>query len=283
MVPIRIKCPSCSKVGSINISTDMLKNSLRGLLAVNVAKDIVCSHTFIVYIDKNLTIRDYFISDFNVELPKITEEEINKIGSLPTRDVLDIDLIRLNITAPLLTYILSAIFLKQKIVIIEDQSFMHSHIFNFFKYITQTSFKTNIIIITEENFKNNKNSYKYSMVFDHLAIIRNVKNLINPKKLYIEKQLIRRFLAEEDSGYSYIILRNDIQRAYDYAKSIVNFINDFKERNETVNILKISTKLEEKYNIKVNREYLDFLIDIVKNYFGVAAPSYRDSFISALK
>ncbi|MFX1393775.1 MAG: hypothetical protein ACFFAH_09390 [Promethearchaeota archaeon] len=281
MNKVKIKCPSCSKTGTIEISPNILKNSIRGLLAINIARDIICPHSFIAYIDKNLSVRDYFVADFRVELPQMTTEEISKADKIPSRDIVDIDLIKLNIPAILLTYILKSIFLKQRIVIINDQEFLHHHIHNFFKYITQNSFETNIILMTEETYNKNKKTYKDSMIFDNIHILRNVKKLINPKKLFIEKQIVSRFVIEFDLEYSYIILKNDILKAFEFSKEITDFIKDYKEKNESINILEISAQLEKKYNTKISRIYLDFLIDIVINYFEVACPSYSDSFISS--
>ena len=279
MTKVQINCPSCSKAGSIEISPNLIKDSLRGLLAINIAKDIICSHSFIAYIDKNLNVRDYFVADFQIELPQMTPEEISKADKIPSKDIVDIDLIKLNIPAMLLTYILKSIFLKQEIVLIHDNEYLHNHIHNFFKYITQNSFETNIILMTEEAYNNNKKTYKDSMIFDNINILRNMKKLINPKKLSIEKHFVSRFVSEGDLGYSYIVLKNDILKAFELSKTIVNLINESKERNEKVNTLKIGTQLEELYNFKINTIYLNFLIEIVKYYFGVTVPSITDSFL----
>ncbi|MFX1395163.1 MAG: hypothetical protein ACFFAH_16565, partial [Promethearchaeota archaeon] len=61
--------------------------------------------------------------------------------------------------------------------------------------------------------------------------------------------------------------------------AIVNFINECKEKNEKVNTLKISTQLEDLYDFKINTIYLNFLIEIVKHYFGITLPSITDSFL----
>ena len=71
----------------------------------------------------------------------------------------------------------------------------------------------------------------------------------------------------------------DILRAFELSKAIVDFINESKEKKEKVNILKIRTELEILYHIKINIIYLNFLIEIVKHYFGVTVPSITDSFI----
>ena len=280
MKKVQIRCPSCSKIGTIEILEDAMKSAPRGLLAVNIAKDILCPHNFIAYIDKNLNVRDYFISDFSIELPEITQEEKEKIGKIPSKDILDIDLIRINIPATLLTYILRSIFLKQKIVLLFEQEFLYRHISNFFKYISQGSFNVDMTIIAHDQYKNNKKDYKDSIVFDYLTIVKNNKKLINPKKLHIEKQIVSRFMTEGDLGYSYIVLRNDIQRAFNYAKSIVDIL---KNSNKDIqrNILKICVELERRHNFKINTMYLSFLTEIVEYYFGVKLPSITDSFLYA--
>ena len=279
MTKVQINCPSCSKAGSIEISPNLIKDSLRGLLAINIAKDIICSHSFIAYIDKNLNVRDYFVADFQIELPQMTPEEISKADKIPSKDIVDIDLIKLNIPAMLLTYILKSIFLKQEIVLIHDNEYLHNHIHKFFKYITQNSFEMDIIIITEEMYKNDNKNYKDSMVFGGINILRNVKNLINPKKLSVEKQILSRFVNEVGLGYSYIILKNDILMAFEFSKAIVDLINESQEKNEKINTLKIREELEKTYNNKINTIYLNFLIEIVKNYFGTSLPSITDSFL----
>ena len=80
MAEVQIKCPTCGNNGEINVSEELLKSISRGLLAINVQKTI-CEHSFIVYIDKNLTIRDYFIADYHLELPELitSKPETEKI------------------------------------------------------------------------------------------------------------------------------------------------------------------------------------------------------------
>ena len=195
----------------------------------------------------------------------MTPEELIEADRIPNKDIVDIDLIKLNMPAMLLTYILKSIFLKQKIVIIDNQEFLHHHFNNFFKYITQNSFETYITIITEEMYKNNKKDYKDSMVFHSITILRNVNKLINPKKLFIEKQIVSRLVSEFDLEYSYIIFKNDILKAFEFSKEISDFINNFNEKDVPINILEISAELEKKYKTKISRIYLDFLIDIVKS------------------
>ena len=279
MNKVKIRCPSCSRTGFIEISTESIKKALRGLIAINIAKGIICEHTFIAYIDKNLNIRDYFVADFQIEIPQLPQSEKDLKTSIPKKEIIDIDLIKLNIPATLLVYILKSIFSKQKIVLIFDQEFLYNHIYNFFNYITKNSFEINIIIITKEKYNKNKKNYKNSMVFEDINILRNKNKLINPRKLAVQKHIVNRFLTEKDLGYSYIVFKNEILKAYELAKAIVDIIKESKEKNESVNTLKINSQLEKLFGIKINIIYLKFLIEIVENYFGITVPSITDSFL----
>ena len=115
------------------------------------------------------------------------------------------------------------------------------------------------------------------MVFDGTKIIRNVDKSINPKKLTIEKQIVQKFIADIDLNLSLLYLKNDIQKVYFLAKSMVDIINN-QYKNEKINILKINKNLEETNNTKINNLYLEFLVEIVRNYFGINVPSIFESF-----
>ncbi len=281
MARVEIICPSCGEKGGIEISNEAVKDVARGLLAVNIANQIICKHTIIAYVDKNFHVRDYFVADFRIEIPEITHSEMKNDLILPKKEVLDVDLIKLNLTATLLTYIIKSIFFKQTVAIISDQEFLHNHILNFFKYITQDSFEIDISIIIEEKYKSNKKSYKNSIVLQGNKLLRNNKNIINPKKLLVEKQIVSNFMHESELGYGYIVLRNEIRKAYTFSKEIFDFIEKNK-KDEVPNALKIKSYLEETYHVKISNVYMNFLIEIVNNYFGITLPSLTESFFDIL-
>ena len=282
MTNVKVKCPICDKKGTIDVSKDIMKDASRGLLAVNIAIGIICSHSFVAYIDKNFNVRDYFTADFQIEIPEITPTEKVHASIIPTKEVLDIDLIRLNISSILLTYILKSIFSNQKIVLISNQQFLYGHIMNFFRYITQGTFKLDLTIISAEDYESRKKELKDAIVLDNFNIIKNNENLINPKKLLIESGIVGKFSKETDLGFGYIVLKNEIQKSYELAKSIVDIVNEEKKIGEEVNMLIIQTELEKKYGVKINSLYLKFLIEIVSNYFGISVPSVYDGFFKLL-
>jgi len=281
MPQIQVRCPSCHKNGIIEIDDNALKNVTRGLLAIYVDTHTVCEHSFITYVDRNLKIRDYFIADFQFEIPQAVSIEKTKEEKIPESETLNLDLIKLNLPATLITYIIKSIFLKQKILIILEEEFLYSHVINFFKYISQGAFTVDISLISKEDYGQKSKNYKDFMVFDGIDILKNIKKAINPKKLAIEKQIVHNFFTNNDINLSLILLRNDIQKAYTLSKSIAEFINSQK-KDEKINILKISKELEVRYDIKLNSMYLNFLIEIVKNYFGLDVPSISQSFLNSI-
>ena len=276
-----MRCPSCNERGSIEVSEEAIKPVTRGLLAVNVASNIICEHTFIAYIDNNLAVRDYFVADFHVLLPEITPNEEFEEMKFPDKEVMDVDLIKLNLTATLLTNVLKSIFSKQKIVIISDQDFLHEHILNFFKYIFQNSFDINISLISENEYNKNKKQYKDNMVLHGSEILRNNNKIINPKKLWIEKQIINKFMTEHELGLSYIKLRNEIRKVYRFSKEIAEFVEKNKDK-EKPNALIVKKFLEEKYHTKIDQIYINFLIEIIEINFGIVIPSMTESLFGIL-
>lgn len=298
MARILIQCPSCSKKGFIEISEGNLKDTSRSLLAVNIKENLICVHSFIAYIDNNMSVRDYFVADLQVEIPEIVPLKEIEDHAIPGLDIIDPFLIKINLSATLLTYIIKSIFYKQKVAIILDdlryRSRLKDDILNFFEYLTKDYFDTDISIILQKELKNDKRKFKDYMVFEGNTIHRNLKKIINPKNIKIEKLIVNKFLTETDSTPGLIILKNEIHKAYELAQTIRDYFNNYiiKKENysnsiettkkssittfidDTINKEKfvlnlISDHLIKKYKVKIHKSYLNFLLEIVKEYFKV--------------
>ncbi|MHA1294610.1 MAG: hypothetical protein ACTSQJ_18370, partial [Promethearchaeota archaeon] len=233
MVKLKIHCPSCNKKGIIEVSEDLVKNIERGLIAVNVAENIVCEHSFIAYVDKNLVVRDYFIADFQIELPEVTTSPKNDIKKVPTAEIINIELIRIVLPASLIANIIASIFLKKKIVLISYQTSLYNHYLNFFKYLNEGAFDVDFTIISEDEYKRNKkkfNEYKNLIIFKGNNIIKNVGIPLDSKKLKVEKRIVKKFFDESVLPSSLIILKNEIQKAYLLSQSIVDFLEKIKDK-----------------------------------------------------
>ncbi|MFX0073601.1 MAG: hypothetical protein ACFFAO_21190 [Candidatus Hermodarchaeota archaeon] len=278
MVKILIRCPACKKTGFINVGEESFKNVIRGLLAVNIESKTICEHSFIVYLDRNFKLRDYFIADFKINIPEVTPLSDKKEISVPSSEIIDLDLIKLNISAILLTYVVKSILFKKKIILILEDDFLYRHIINFFEYITQDTFEYDLSLISKEEYNNNKKNYKDYMVFEGSRIVNNVNNTIQPKKLKVEKKIVQNFLTESQLSTSLILLKNEFRKTYVLSKTIVDFIDSHTDE-EKINATKILENLEKTHNIKVDRLYLNYLIEIVNNYFKIKIPIIYDSFL----
>ncbi len=273
---VRVICPICKKNGIIEISEDSIKNFDRGILAVNVQK-ISCKHSFIVYLDKNYIIRDYFYADFHLELPETvlkTKMEIDQEKNLLEDKPLDVDLIKLNFSPILLTYTLKAIFLGEKFILILDDpvKFIHEYLINFYNYITQTSFKLELEIISDNEYNENSKIFKNYLVFDKKGVIINDnRKILNSKDVAVERRIIQKFLAESDPKSSLILLKNEIQVAFELSKFISGHFEKI-EWSTKIDITDVYKGLQEQFNVKISAIYLSFLFEIVENYFKIEIP-----------
>jgi len=282
MVEIQIICPRCKTRGTIDVSEEAMENVTRGLLAVNIAPNIICEHTFVAYIDKNMEVRNYFTADFQLELPETKEKKRAPKLQIPGKDTIDIDLIKLNLLPMVFSYILKSIFCGKKILLISEKQFLWDHLRHFFTYITQGNFEVDISLITEDDYEEQKGTYqKTHMIFDEHEIVNNLNDLIDPENLRIEKQIVNRFLSEQKLGYSYILLRNDLNMAYDLARDLMEIVDNYDEK-KTVGKKELINLLKEKTNSKISFSYLEFLIDIVEHYFSYNTSKISDYFIPNL-
>jgi hypothetical protein len=268
MVKIEVRCPVCSEWKKIEVADDATENVSKGLLAINIAPGMICEHTFIAYIDKNFTVRDCLVADFEIQIQPSTEG--NQEIVTPETETIKFDLIKLNIPEMLLVHLLKSTLLGKKVLIILDQEFLFNHIKNFFKNIFEGTFDFDIEIVMEMTYKNNEDKYKDYLVFKNREIIRDEKDIINPKELEIEKEIVQKFFNEYDLMAGLILLRNEIKKAYAYSKSIVDLLETSEGKSLTSK--KIIQYLSIKHADKIQMPYLKYLFEIVQNYFNVVIP-----------
>ncbi|MFX1314554.1 MAG: hypothetical protein ACFE9T_01725 [Promethearchaeota archaeon] len=270
MAKLEIRCPSCSARGKIEIAEDVIKNVSKGLLAVNIAIGMICEHSFIAYVDKNMQIRDYFMADFEIQVPADSSSSTTEETLVPETESIDFDLIKINIPSLLIAHVIRATYLGRKIIIISDLDFLYNHITNFFKYIMQNSFQIDIKIISKEQYKTNKKNYEDYVIFEGRKILQDKVKTIDPKKIEGEKAIAEKFLSEYDLMTGLIFIRNEIHKAYKYSKIIAEFIENQKSKVITSKLL--IDHIAETYEEHVKIPYLKFLIEIVGNYFKVDVP-----------
>ncbi|MBN1214585.1 MAG: hypothetical protein JXA99_04000 [Candidatus Lokiarchaeota archaeon] len=271
---VEVRCPSCEKIGFIKISEDKFANINRGLLAINIAEKLICEHSFIVYVDKNLIVRDCFIADFHIKIPELdTSEELNDNALLDVNKI-DLVILRLNFSASIFAYILRCLFLKKKMVFISKETFLFKHLKSLIKYITLNNFDYSIEIIHTDDFFKNMDKYSEYIILEGNKIIQDKDKIINPKDLKVERTIIQKFLSENDKLSSILILRKEIETSYRLAKSVVDFVNTYKGKE--IQSKEIIDHLFREFKIEVTIGYLDYIIKIVENAFNLKVPKSSD-------
>jgi len=281
MKKLEVRCPSCSNIGYIEISEEEVEKAARGIFAVNISEGIACEHSFVAYIDKFLSVRDTFIADFQLELPEISSPRVKEPETSSQLESIDVSLIKLNLIASLLVNIIRAIFFRRKVLVLTDQTFMIDQIHNFFDYITKNSFEASILVKLEEQYQ--IESYKDSIVLKNNLILQDNDDILNPKKISFERALVRKFLEEYELIPSIIYLHEGIQKTYELSETIVNRVKKLKKKEKLIS-KKVIKEIAKVNNVKIQLPYLDFLYEIVENYFGVKVPrsSNVSNFLSTL-
>ncbi len=277
MTKIELRCPSCSTIGHVEVSENIVKQSTSGLLAV---KTQICSHSFIAYIDRNYLVRGSFVPDFHIELPELEVDSMEG-SKVPDSNVLDIYLIKINFYALTLAFIIRSCLLKRKTLFLVDEEFLHDHLHQFFNFIFKDSFEIDISIENSEKYKKSKKSYKDFIILDKEKIIRDKNNLLKPKKIKIERSFIHKFFAETAPDVSLIMLKNEIFKAFIISKEIMELLSNY-EGEEKLGKIKLIDMLGEKKEIRISSIYLDFLLEIIKNYFNFDLSMLSSFFVNAL-
>lgn len=264
---IVVICPACSKKGSINLNTEKINSNERGITAVNIPLELICTHSFIAYIDKNFMVRDCFSADFVIQLPQIkiqnTEFDLN----------FDLDLIKLNFHAITFFRILRTYFSNTKTLFLNEISSLNRHFNSFVDSITHNDFPYDFLIETPSIYEKNKKQYKKYTIFDRNKIIGDKSNIFKRKKNKVEEKIIEKFLNERNLRSSHLIIKNEVQKAFILGKFIQDFV---VERNITkkVNYKIIKKEIEVKYNIEIEDFYLEFIKDLVYNFFEIRIETY---------
>ncbi len=281
MRKLEVRCPSCSNRGNIEISEEEVEKAARGVFAVNISEGITCEHSFVVYIDKNLTVRDTFIADFQLELPEIISPQVKEPETSPKIELIDVSLIKLNLTASLIVNIIRSIIYKKKILIYTDQAFMIEQIQKFFDYITENSYETSIVVKSEEHYQ--PKSFQDYIILKNYQILQDNDDILNPKKINIEKTLVRKFLEEYELIPSITYLHKSIQNTYEISETIIKSVKNLKKKEKLIS-RKVIEEILNVHKVKIQIPYLNFLYEIVENYFDIRIPrsSNVSNFLSTL-
>ena len=273
MTKLEIRCPSCSARGYIEVVEDEVKSTTRGLFAVNVTESIICEHSFVAYVDKNLTVRDTFMADFQLNLPEVTTPQ-QTVESTPSANFekIDLSLIKINLTASQISYIIRSILYKKKVVILTDLTYMIEHVYNFVSFITEGSFEANVVVVPESEY--NQVEHGDHIVLKGKSVLLDDDHILD-KKLGIERNIVQKFLNMYDPKESLIFFKNELLLAFNISKRVIDYINGLSKK-EKIYTKKLIDNLQNTEGIKIQISYLDFIYEIVEHYFGIHVPKSSD-------
>lgn len=273
MKKVLIRCPACRKTGYLGVEENLVSKSERGVTAVKVAELLVCEHSFVAYIDRNFSVRDCFIVDFRIELPKIVIEK-DKEEKIDIPEI-NMYLLMINVTAITLTYVIRALLYKQKTCIINDLNIVEQEIDKLIKYSFQEKVDNNLVFVSRSDYKKEKKKYKDFVVIDSNAIINDKGAVMDIKNIIIESAIIQKFLAETNDISSIIILKSEIQKAIIISELLADYL---KSHDPKVRLLPeaLNEKIYGKFGKNVNSAYLKFLLRISKYYFKTDIAKYLD-------
>jgi len=265
MKRVKIHCPVCNKSGKIEVDETLLEKSKRGILAVNIDKSIICPHSFISYIDKNFNIRDSFVSDFTLELANINIQDENRLNSHRDLEKIDLNLVISNITLIELASILKGVFSKKNVLLLNDSEIISQELPKILEFIFEISFDYNIAILNRIEYIRYKHNYENYEVIDYDEIFDEEKKKKILKNTKIESAFIKKFLSEKFPISGLIILRNEVLKAFELSKTIIKILQNHSNTGEFTR-KELIYLLSEKYEIEIQSNYFEFLLDIIKNY-----------------
>lgn len=192
-------------------------------------------------------------------------------------DVYDVLLcgIRLNLKPESLTTIIQCCLLKKRILILLDNhlAYLKDVILQFLDYIFADSFNKEMKVLTKEEY------LKKKILYEDYIIVENGNpngNGLSETKLidlkFVEK-LIEDYYHETDVSIGRGSLRYKLQELFSLSKALI----DFYQKRRNVLVPKVAIKhLEEVFFIKIKKDYLNFLIAIIQNYFNMNIKYAKD-------
>jgi len=213
--------------------------------------------------------------DFKIELPEMQAEQQLDEVDLPELDIVDVDLIKINIPALPLTHLIRTYLFGLDIFFIHDGESLYRHIKNFFNFLSKGTFEPNLTIGNQLTYKKSRKQFKNHVVFNSRSILNDKMKILNSKEIKIERTIIQKFLAETDAKESLIILKNEIQKAYELSKAIVDYLENYDKSQELLPKV-VASILKERFGQTIKGEYLKFLIQIVQKYHGINISNMLD-------
>jgi len=177
-----------------------------------------------------------------------------------------------NIKSEVLIYIVHACLFRKNILvpIKKELSYMIPDLNNFIDYVFQKSFTGDILFKTKSQYRKNRQLYEGYVIMGEKALVNEIRKMINSNQLKYENELIRTFYNNNDNNSCVLNLKERLEGIYILARHICNYYE--RNGNEGPFTPRIVIKhLEESLLVKkIRKQYLYFLTDVIRAYFGLS-------------
>jgi len=179
--------------------------------------------------------------------------------------------LKMNILPEILIYIVHACLFRQRILILIKKEFTHMipDLNNFIDYVFQKSFTGEVVLKSKSQYKKNRQLYEGYIIMHEKDLVNETRKLVNSHQLKFETDLIRAFYNNHDNGSCVLDLKEKLEGIYILTKYLFNYYErgDFKKPVSPRTLVK---HLEDSLKFKkIRKQYLYFLTDIIRVYFGL--------------
>ncbi len=281
-----IICPKCDTSADFIFSKSII-DSEDFITTAFFQKGRICTHQFNAYIDIHGDVRGYQLIDFVV--PSFDSEE-SHLRSTSEKIIksknINLDMIEMSYSRDFFIYIIRIIFFRKKAIILENDNDLITNLTNLLNYLTEDSFNYDIFFYSKEKYNHVRKSYWDHIVIDKDKIINSPSKFLSKRKKKMKKQsrienyLLDKFLALRTYEFALHVLKSEIKTIYSLANTIAHYTIELKSK-EKINISRIKILLKAKNKNNEYNPYIDYLIEIARNYFGANLPYiYSTSFNS---
>ncbi|MHA2390822.1 MAG: hypothetical protein ACXAEX_02535, partial [Promethearchaeota archaeon] len=179
--------------------------------------------------------------------------------------------LKINIKSEILIFIIHACLFRKKILVLmkKEYNYLIPELNSLIDYIFQTSFTGDILIKSKSQFKKNRQLYEGYIVMDEKEIVNETRRLINSNQLRHEVDLIRTFYNNSDHNSGVVDLKERLEGTYILTKHLFNYYERKDEKNP-ISPRTLIKHLEESLSVKkIRKQYLYFLTDVIRAYFGL--------------
>ena len=262
---LNITCPICKKSKEIDIP-ERIVDCKKDLTTIPIPQHRVCEHAFLMclkIVDDQIKIEGvkeadsrgkYVVPDYRLQLQ---EKEIIEIKSYLKPETL-------------INTLNALLFKKKALILTRNSDDFNNIILNFINLIFQNSFAITIDVINMARIETNPDLFKDNVIIENVY-----ENFVISRKNIYERKIAENFYKNNDHFLSLDNLKHEISFIYGLTQEIYKFATS-ENVSHTIKRKAVIRNLLDTFLIEVNKDFLSFLIEIVRNYYNTQIEFTQD-------